>query len=106
MITEFSEIAFLSDRDLSALLSEVNNHVLLMALYETPGARCDSFVRERIVSRFSYVGWKIFEMDCKLICAANPGEVVACQENIIEIANHMIEEREFSDYYISRFALS
>lgn len=102
MIIKFSEIAFLSDRDLGALLAEVDNRVLILALHETALNKENSFVRERIVSCFSYVGWKLYEMDRNIVVPSGLADIVACQEAIIEIANRMIEDCGFEDYCIQK----
>lgn len=102
MIKTFLEIAFLTDRDLSMLLQEIENHVLIIALsQEYEPCRCNSFLRERILAQFSYIGWRNYEMDRHCFQPMTPLDVVACQMRIMEIANQMIQEHRFDDYHTS-----
>lgn len=89
----FSEIAFLSDRDMGTLLHWVDNNTWQVALYD-----CDPFVREHVFRQFSYVGWKSFEMDHKSLVPPTSASVQKAQSAILEVLNLLIEDLGLEDY--------
>lgn len=93
MISQFSEIGFLSDRDLVTLLNCCENETWLVALYN-----CDPFVRERVLRQLSYVGWKCFEIDWLALAAPDIISVGAAQAVILNVVNSLIVDRELEDY--------
>lgn len=94
MVKIFSEIAFLSDRDLNVLLTWIeDNNTLQIAVYD-----CDPFVRERLFSRFSYIGWKCFEMDRAALVPPDKASIATAQSAILDILNWLIENRSLEDY--------
>lgn len=94
MVTNFEEIAFLTDGDLGTLLCQVDNNTLQLALYQ-----CEAFVKERVFKQFSYLGFKFFEMDREALTPPLPDQVVQAQQVVIQILNELVDSGQLDDYH-------
>lgn len=89
----FSRIAYLSNRDLLTLLSNIDNLILLQACYGS-----DEELIYRVSSVFSSTAKRYFFDDLKAIGRVSLHNTEKCREHIESLFESLLAQGEIKDY--------